>query len=290
MKLSVVIPCRNAAATLGQQLEALSRQQWADGFEVIVVLNHSTDDSASVVSKYTDRFTSLRLITANEGHGCGYARNCGIRQSTGDAIVFCDADDEVGPGWLPAMGDALRDHDFVACRIDLDKLNEPRVIGMWGHPQSQGLQRMPYPPYLPHAGGGTLGVKRWLHDAVGGFDERFRFVEDVNYCLKIQLAGHPLHFVPAAVLHLRMRSGLREVFRQAREYGQYSVLNYRIARTTLGTESLPHPWRLGFQAWRSLLRTVPSLRVERARRSWVFQFGYRTGRLLGAIRYLTPAP
>jgi len=288
MKLSVVVPCRNSAATLGQQLEALTRERWDGGFDVVVVLNRTTDNSASVASKYVQRLSSLCVIEANDRDGSGYARNCGVRASTGDAILFCDADDEIGEGWLSAMGEALSKHDFVACRVDLDKLNEPRIRGP--HPQNTGLQRLPYPPYVAHAGSGTLGVKRWIHDAVGGFDERFRFVEDVNYCLKIQLAGHPLEFAPAAVVHVRVRAKLKDVFRQARRWGQYSVLNYRVARSTLGTDALSRPWRLGFNAWRGLFRTLPSVREARARRTWVFQFGYRTGRLIGTIRYLTAAP
>lgn len=289
MKVSVVIPCRNAARTIGRQLEALGRERWADGFEVIVVDNQSTDGSASIVSNYADRLPSLRVVPATARRGAGYARNVGVSASTADAVVFCDADDEVGPGWLTAMAHALCEHDFVACRIDLDKLNEARIVGSWGHPQSRGLQRMPYPPYLPHAGGGTLGVKRWLHDAAGGFDEHFRSVEDTHYCLKIQLAGHALHFVPEAVVHVRVRGKLRDVFRQGCSWGRYSVRLYRASRA-LGTNPLPNPCRLGFDAWRSIVLSMPSVRAERFRRTWVFQLGYRIGRLLGSIRERMLAP
>jgi glycosyltransferase involved in cell wall biosynthesis len=289
MKLSVVIPCYNGAPTLGAQLEAVCSQPWPDGFEVIVVDNRSTDDSVAVVAKYQERFPCIRLVTANDGKGCGYARNCGVRQSTGDAVLFCDADDEVAPGWIAAMGEALRQHDFVASRVELEKLNDVRVIANQGHAQTRGLQRIPYPPYLPHAGGGTVGIKRWLHDSVGGFDETFIFVQDTHYCLRIQLAGHELHFVPAAVIHLRMRDRGGALFRQARGWGQYSVRLYRESRR-LGTERLAHPWRLGFEAWRNLLFALPSVRSAQARKTWLFQLGYRMGRLVGSIRYRTLAP
>jgi len=289
VKVSVVIPCYNGAATLGVQLDAVCDQPWPEGFEVIVVDNRSTDESAALVTKYQQRFPFVSLVTANDGKGCGYARNCGVRRSTGDAILFCDADDEVAPGWVAAMGEALRQHDFVASRVDLEKLNDVRMIANQGHPQTQGLQRIPYPPYLPHAGGGTVGIKRRLHESVGGFDERFIFVQDTHYCLRIQLAGHRLHFVPAAVIHLRMRDQGRALFRQARGWGQYSVRLYRESRR-LGTERLPHPWRLGLAAWRDLLFGLPSLRSRQFRKRWLFQLGYRTGRFIGSVRYWTLAP
>ena len=289
VKLSVIIPCRNNAMTIGSQLEAIGGQEWPGGFDVIVVDNQSGDDSAAVASKYKDRIAGFRVVAASERPGAAFARNSGVRASTADAIVFCDADDEVAPGWLSAMGNALCEHDFVACRIDLDKLNPPHIVASRGHTQTGGLQRMPYPPYLPHAGAGTLGVKRWLHDAVGGFDERFRYVEDTHYCLRIQLAGYPLHFVPSAAVHVRLRVNLWHIFRQARNYGEYSVLLYKCSRA-MGTEPLPHPWRLGLQAWRTLIRGLPGLRVARSRPALMFQLGYRTGRLFGSLKHLTMAP
>ncbi len=290
MKLSVVVPCRNAAATIGVQLDALSRQCGDHDVEIVVVDNRSTDASAQVVAKYCEQIRTLRLVLAHEREGPAYARNCGVRASTGDAILFCDADDEVGAGWLAAMSEALRRRDFVGCRVDLTRLNRLAMFQNWQHPQSLGLQRMPYPPYLPHAGGGTLGVKRWLHDAVGGFDEAFRFIEDTHYCLKIQLAGHPLEFVPDAVVHVRVRDHLAQVFRQGRQWGQYSVRLYQTSRQS-GTDRLPHALQLGWRAWRSLVRGVPAMLTKpTARRAWIFQLGYRTGRLLGTIRYRTMAP
>jgi glycosyltransferase involved in cell wall biosynthesis len=289
LKLSVIIPCRNNATTIGSQLEAIGTQRWVGGFEVIVVDNQSTDTSVAIASKYRNMITGLRIIAARERSGAGYARNAGVRASTGDAILFCDADDEVALGWLSAMGHALCEYDFVACRIELDKLNEPRIVASRGGTQTDGLQRLPYPPYLPHAGAGTLGVKRWLHDAVGGFDESFRYVEDAHYCLRIQLAGHGLHFVPSASVNVRLRVSLCQIFRQARNYGLYSVRLYKASRA-LGTERLPHPWRPGMLAWRALLQSLPALRIARTRPSLIFQLGYRTGRLLGSVKHLTIAP
>jgi len=289
LKLSVIVPCRDSAATIGSQLEAIAAQEWPGGFDVIVVDNKSTDDSVAVTEKYRDKIPGLRIVRAGDRAGAGYARNFGVGASTADAVVFCDADDEVAPGWLSAMGSSLCEHDFVACRIDLEKLNEPHVVASRGRTQTDGLQRMPYPPYFSHAGAGTMGVKRSLHEAVGGFDEAFRFCEDTHYCLRIQLAGHTLVFVPAATVHVRLRTSSWQIFRQARNYGEYSVRLYKASRA-LGTDPLPHPWRAGLQAWRVLGRSVAGLRYRRARPALMFQFGYRTGRLLGSVRCRTVAP
>ena len=64
MKLSIVIPCRNAARTIAVQLDALCAQQWRGGWEVIVADNGSTDGTQAIVEGYSRRLPGLRLIDA----------------------------------------------------------------------------------------------------------------------------------------------------------------------------------------------------------------------------------
>ena len=63
--VSVVVVMRNAAATIGEQLEALSRQDYAGPWEVVLADNGSTDDSVAVARQWEDRLplrTSLRSM------------------------------------------------------------------------------------------------------------------------------------------------------------------------------------------------------------------------------------
>jgi hypothetical protein len=83
------------------------------------------------------------------------------------------------------MGEALSKHDAVACRIDFQELNPPWIKAIQhDHPQKHdGLLKASYPPYLWHAGGSTLGVKKSLHEAIGGFDESFYYQHDTDLLL-----------------------------------------------------------------------------------------------------------
>ncbi|MEN8145864.1 MAG: glycosyltransferase, partial [Gemmatimonadota bacterium] len=54
-ELSVVLPCHNAAATIREQLEALERQEWPGGWELIVVDNMCTDASMDIARAFADR-------------------------------------------------------------------------------------------------------------------------------------------------------------------------------------------------------------------------------------------
>ena len=86
-------------ATIGAQLEALANQSWPEAWEITQLLH-------------------LRLVDSSDRPGASHARNVGARAATAPALAFCDADDEVGPGWVAAMGNALVRHDFVACLPD----------------------------------------------------------------------------------------------------------------------------------------------------------------------------
>jgi glycosyltransferase involved in cell wall biosynthesis len=112
MKLSVVIPCFNAASTLGTQLEALARQRYNQDWEVIIADNGSTDGSLAVAESYKSRLPGLRVVDSSDRRGAAHARNIGALNSTGDHLLYCDADDEVAPGWMAAMAEALSRHEL----------------------------------------------------------------------------------------------------------------------------------------------------------------------------------
>jgi len=285
MDLSVVIPCMNGAGVIGEQLAALSRQEWHRPWEVIVADNGSTDGTAALVEKHKENLPQLRLVDASGKRGAAHARNVGVAAARGKAIAFCDADDQVGSGWLAAMGNALDRHRFVAARVDLAKLNPPQLVHGIKNPQESGLQRVDYPPHLPHAGGSTLGVIRAAHEAVGGFDEAVRYVEDADYCFRLQLNGVKLEFVPEALVHYRFKDRNSALFNQARRWGEHNVMLYKRYR---GAARIENPWRRHLSRWYALMRRVPSLVEERNRLAWMKSLGTQVGVLQGAIRFRVP--
>jgi GT2 family glycosyltransferase len=282
LRLSVIVPVLNAGATLPGLLASLAEQRWSGEWEVLVADNGSNDDSFAIVERFKARLPGLRWIDASSRRGQAHARNVGAAASRGDALLFVDGDDEVGSGWLEAMGRALAEHDFVACRYDQRRLNPEWVEASRENPQASGLGAYSYPPFLAHAGGSSLGVKRSVHDAVGGFDETMAALEDTDYCWRIQLAGTPLVFVPDALVHIRMRHHLSGIFRQALHLSEWNVAIYKRYRD----RGMPRlPWSLGPLRWAKLLLTTPRLLTRRGRAAWLWQLGWRLGRLRGSVKH-----
>jgi glycosyltransferase involved in cell wall biosynthesis len=221
--LSVVMPCLDAAETIGVELEALARQRWEGAWELVVADNGSSDATLEVVERYRNRVPELRVVHAGGARSPAHALNAGARAARGELLLFCDADDEVGDGWLAALADALREHELVTPRRDHMRLNERWVRESRDPPPPDGIHRNWYPPYLPHAATGGLGMRRSLYEALGGFDESFQVCEDNDFCFRAQLHGATLHAVPEAVYHYRLRDTIPSIYRQARAYAEWNA-------------------------------------------------------------------
>jgi glycosyltransferase involved in cell wall biosynthesis len=284
-RVSVVLPCHDAGAWLGEQLAALAAQHLDEPWELVVVDNASTDGSGDLARAACAGRPGWRVVEARDGRGAAHARNVGVAEARGDLLLFCDADDVIGDGWLPALTAALDEADLVAGRWEADRLNPPDVRRARPLPQQDGLQEFA-PPWLPHAGAGNLGLTRALWEKVGPFDEDFPALEDTEFCFRSQLAGHRLAFAPDAVVHVRLRGSLATTYRQMRAYGEASVALHR----RFAADGMPPPdWRRGLGGW---LLSVPRLLAVRDRAdlgAWVVRLGWRVGRLRGSVAHRTLA-
>ncbi len=91
--ISVVIPLYNKEKSIGNTIRCVLAQTFQD-FEIVIVDDGSTDNSANVVKQFTDERIHLMH---QENTGVSAARNKGIAEAKGEYIAFLDADDE----WLP---------------------------------------------------------------------------------------------------------------------------------------------------------------------------------------------
>lgn len=285
--LTVVIPAYNAATTIGQQLDALAAQSWSHPWEVLVVNNRSTDDTVAVALRFADRLPRLRVIDANARQGAAYAMNTGVRAAASDHIAFCDADDVVAAGWVRAMGSALMHHPFISGPLENRRLNTSPLTRDRYNSQTEGVQAYSEPPFLPHAGAGNMGVRRSLFDSVGGFDESFETCFETDFCWKVQLRGVPLTPVRDAVVHVRYRDNACALVRQAEKYAEYNVALYKRYRP-LGMPKLGI--KGGMQAWFALTRNITDLARADCRARYLWNLGWRLGRLKGSFKYRVLAP
>lgn len=219
VEMSVVIAARNAARTLPQQLRALAAQRPRATWEVLVADNGSTDDTVRVVGEARGWFPGLRCVDASAVRGAGAARNAAVAEARGRSLLFCDADDVVAPGWADALHRGLAGAALVAGRLEWAHLNTLADQESRALPQQRGLQYSEPLPWLPAASSSNLAVRRDVFDRLGGFDPAARFLQDTDLCWRAQLGGEGLAFQPEAVVHMRLRQGVRGAWRQGRNSG-----------------------------------------------------------------------
>ena len=101
--VSVVVPVRNGARTLGRTLSRLAEQDFAGRWEVVVVDDGSTDETARIATA-----AGARVVRHDRALGPGAARNSGAAAADAELLAFTDADCEPCRSWLTAGVGALR--------------------------------------------------------------------------------------------------------------------------------------------------------------------------------------
>lgn len=89
-KVSVVIPMHNSEKFIVECLNSVVNQTYTN-LEIIIIDDCSTDDSINLVKSFSDK--RIKLIKLKENKGVSYARNKGVKLSTGKFLCFLDSDD-----------------------------------------------------------------------------------------------------------------------------------------------------------------------------------------------------
>jgi glycosyltransferase involved in cell wall biosynthesis len=118
--VSVIMPAYNAAAFVAESIESVLHQSYP-AFELIVVDDGSSDDTAAIVERYTQADARVQLIRCRNSGKPSIARNIGIERATGDYLSFLDSDDVWLPERLSRTVAAMRAHpEWIAAFHDID--------------------------------------------------------------------------------------------------------------------------------------------------------------------------
>lgn len=281
IEVSVIIPFKNAAPYLRDQLTALAAQELDRAWEVVAADDSSDDESRAIALEFRGRL-NIDVVTVRGGGGAARACNIGARKAGGTKLIFVDADDEVAPGYLAAMTEALDTFDFVTSGFDHRVLNPTWVWGAHG-PAWRDVED-PIPPmfgFLPFTGG-SIGVNRQTFEAAGGFPEEFRYALDIGFSWNVQLSGADLHHVPGAVYRVRYRTSLWGLYRQGRRWGTELPLVYRRYRANGMSR---RPLRDAAKHWGRLPVRLARARSRSDLAPLAVQAGLLVGRLLGSVRH-----
>lgn len=193
MFVSIIIPARNASATLAACLEACVHQSYPER-EIIVVDDGSTDSTPRIAGAFPVEFVR------QERQGPAAARNRGARLARGEILAYTDSDCVPDREWLARLI-ARFDEGTAAVGGTYGIANEDRLLARMIHEEIM-IRHERFGDYVDFLGSFNVAYRKEAFDRAGGFDEHFTAAsgEDNDLAYRLMNDGGRLRFARDAVV------------------------------------------------------------------------------------------
>jgi len=188
--VSVVMPAYNAAAYLADAIESVLAQTFPD-FELIVVDDGSTDQTAAVARRLASRDRRARIVSTANG-GPANARNAALGIARGRFVALLDSDDVMRPHCLATQIGLLESNPeaSIATANVINRGGGATFDGKPYWPRTLGVDRVTAADIIAHEDAMCIlsVFKREVYEAIGGFTPEFSRNEDYEFWLRATLA------------------------------------------------------------------------------------------------------
>lgn len=189
--VSVVIPCYNYAQYVADAIHSVANQQTNVPYEIIIVDDASTDNSAAVIKEimqeYDGKAPRITLIGNERNSGVSITRNNGIAEASGTFVACMDADDQMGPQWIDVCAKALlQDQQLDIAYTGLRFLRDDQMSEVRNWPGQYDKEAM-------LSGSNQIPslcmFRREYWKRAGGFRTRYEHTEDARFWLDMVELG-----------------------------------------------------------------------------------------------------
>lgn len=201
----MVMPNFNKGAQAAEAVRSVAAQPFPEK-ELIFVDDGSADGSAEAVRELAADREGIRCIFLPENSGGGVARNAGVRQASGEFLLFMDSDDLMAPDVLGTLAEkalAAEDCDFITFPMGFfhrSPGDSDRLIGL---PDPHA----PLPRFLRRDHPWLISSPLWrksFFEKIGGFDESLTSQQDYDLHVRALIAGARFRqFESPAAVHYR---------------------------------------------------------------------------------------
>ncbi|HVZ67360.1 MAG TPA: glycosyltransferase family 2 protein [Patescibacteria group bacterium] len=224
--VSIIILTYNSSAYIKKLIESIYEFNKKEDFEIIVVDNASTDDTAKKVSSIKHKVSGIKLIQNQENAGFAAGINIGARESKGDYLLFINPDAEWKSGSISGLIECLNSNiniGIVGGKLVNKKGEAEKSCGKFfgllassaialGLDNKLGIRFSPKKEErVDFVSGGFMFIKNSLFIKLDGFDEHyFMYVEDMDLCFRARFSGYITYFTPnVAIEHVSHGSSNR---------------------------------------------------------------------------------
>ncbi len=185
-RISLVIPAYNEAAYIGACLDAALTNSGGKLFEIIVIDNASTDNTAVIAGSRP----GVRVVR-EEKKGLTKARERGFREAGGDILWYVDADTKIPAGWLERLVKEFVSDEHLACfsgphrYYDIPRWQTWLVTLYW---YGLGMPMYWFAGFM--VAGCNFAIRRDVLEKMGGFDTAIEFYgEDTDIARRASKFG-----------------------------------------------------------------------------------------------------
>lgn len=213
-KVSVVVLTYNNKKMNKDCIESILYKTAYANYELIIVDNHSTDNTIDYLRQLQEsQYSNVKIIFNEENLGFAGGNNCGMKAASGDYVILLNNDTVVTRGWMTGLVKHLEnDKEYAMCNPVTNSIgNESQIVAKYNDKVS--LQEFAYSYTAAHMGEEFKGVDRLplfstiirkkVIDEVGMLDDEYKIgmFEDDDYTERVLRAGHGIVIAEDAFVH-----------------------------------------------------------------------------------------
>lgn len=241
-EISVIVPVFNLEDYVSQALDSILAQESCPDFEVLVIDDHSTDNTVAIITAYSERDSRIKILTNQRKKGVAGARNTGFDNARGKWIAFLDGDDTWEPSNLSSLSDVLNQYPdvniIISDRYEIDiygkKELQSEIEPCWHKHFSVAnkngeLLRINNPVLIflkdeVLIRTGCCLIRHELIKQVGNCDEELEAGVDMSWFLKLSAHVNYIIYVPKPLMNYQYRSGS---LTRRLPFGFYGVIAFK---------------------------------------------------------------
>ena len=249
LNFSIIIPVYNRPQEIDELLESLTKQEFSDIFEVLIIEDGSSEKSDGLIEKYK---TQLNLkYFYKENSGAGASRNFGMQQAQGNYFIILDSDVLVPKHYLSAIKKALEVNftdafggpdaahkSFTSLQkaINYSMTSVLTTGGIRGKKQAVGK-------FQPRSF--NLGLSKKAFEKTQGFS-KMKNGEDIDLTFRLWENDFETQLIEEAFVYHKRRSSIQQFFNQTFGFGTARpILNKRYPKSAKITYWFPSLFIIG---------------------------------------------
>ena len=249
LNFSIIVPVYNRPKEIDELLESLTKQDFSNNFEVLIIEDGSTEKSEQIVEKYTNRLDLKYFFKENSGAGA--SRNFGMQKASGNYFIILDSDVIVPKNYLKEVKIAL-EKNFTdafggpdAAHASFTNLQKAINYSMTSVLTTGGIRgkKKGVGKFQPRSF--NLGLSKKAFEKTQGFS-KMKNGEDIDLTFRLWENNFETQLVEKAFVYHKRRSTIKQFFKQTYGFGTARpILNKKYPETAKITYWFPSVFIIG---------------------------------------------